>query len=108
MYNNQCITGIRYSRDNWFTCVDIDVCVDEILSQMAKSVYAILCDIAGFGHRSCTPDDHEVAYLSNISTYALIEAYKELKARVVISRDCKEHSSCLIGHNAHCYNEEKA
>ncbi len=100
------ITGLRYSRDNWFTCVDTAVLADKELSQSAKIIFAVLCMLAGFGHRSCEPDDETVPDITGISADTLRSAYQELEDRGVIARDGKV--IYLIGHNASCYSEEGA
>ena len=104
--NSQTITGLRSSKDNWFTCVDIEVLSDGTLSLEAKLVFTILCMIAGFGYRSCEPSDEEVADLAGVSVRTLYRAYYELENRGVISRN--EWTVSLIGHNAPCYSEEDA
>ena len=104
--NKQTITGLRSSKDNWFTCVDTEVLGDTVLSPEAKLVFSLLCMISGFGCRSCTPDDKEVADMANISVRALYRAYYELEARSLICRSGKLIQ--LIGHNAPCYSEEDA
>ena len=100
------ITGLRHSSDNWFTCVDTVVLADKELSQPAKMIFAVLCMVAGFGHRSCEPDDENAAELASVTVDTLRSAYQELEARGVIARDGKV--IYLIGHNASCYSEEDA
>ena len=100
------ITGLRYSRDNWFTCVDTAVLADKELSQSAKIIFAALCMLAGFGHRSCEPDDETIPDITGISVDTLRSVYQELEARGVIVREGKV--IYLIGHNAPCYSEEDA
>ena len=100
------ITGLRYSRDNWFTCVDTAVLADKELSQSAKIIFAVLCMLAGFGHRSCKPDDETIPEITGISADTLRSAYQELEARGVITRNGKV--IYIIGHNAPCYSEEDA
>ena len=104
--NNQDVTGLRYSSDNWFTCIDTVVMTDKKLAPTAKCVFAVLCAIAGFGYRSCEPSDEEVADLAGVSVRTLYRAYYELENRGVISRN--EWTVSLIGHNAPCYSEEDA
>lgn len=113
--NNQGKIGLRSSRDNWFTCVDTVVLMDKELSQTAKLVFMVLCAIAGFGSRSCSPSNEEVADVADVSVRTVIRAYRELEARGVITResrfdDGQQVSSCtfIIGHNAPCYGEEDA
>ena len=100
------ITGLRYSSDNWFTCVDTVVLVDCELSHTAKCIFAVLCMIAGFGHRSCSPSDDYVSVTARVPVSTVLNAYQELEARGVIVRDGKV--IYLIGHNAPCYREEDA
>ena len=104
--NGQELTGLRYSSDNWFTCVDTVVMTDKYLSPIAKYVFAVLCAIAGFGCRSCSPSDEEVADLAGVAVRTVLRAYDELAARGVISRT--ESNIWLIGHHASCYGEEDA
>ena len=108
MNNNshQTITGLRYSRDNWFTCVDTVVMLDEELYAEAKYLFAVLCAIAGFGHRSCVPDNETIAGLMDVPEGMLKPLYDNLEARGVIMRD-DEGVIHLIGHNAPCYSEEE-
>ena len=113
--SNKGVTGLRYSRDNWFTCVDTVVLMDKELSQTAKLVFMVLCAIAGFGSRSCSPSNEDVADVADVSISTLRRAYKELEARGVIEREARfedgqQISSCtfIIGHNAPCYGEENA
>ena len=98
------IAGIRYSRDNWFTCVDTVVLADKELSCTAKCILAILCMTAGFGHRSCSLSDEEAADIAGISIRTLHRAYRELEARGIIFRD--DNMIHIIGYNAPCYDEE--
>lgn len=70
--NNQEVTGLRYSSNNWFTCIDTVVMTDKELSLTAKSVFAVLCAIAGFRHRSCSPSDEEVADLAGVCVHTLL------------------------------------
>lgn len=100
------ITGLRYSHDNWFTCVDTAVLADKELSQSAKIIFAVLCMLAGFGYRSCEPDDQTVADLAGVEVSTLRSVYEELEARGVIAREGEIIR--LIGHNASCYYEEGA
>lgn len=100
------VTGLRYSRDNWFTCVDTAVLADKGLSQLAKIIFAVLCMLAGFGYRSCEPDDEEVANLAGVEVSTLRSMYEELGGRGVIAREGGLIQ--LIGHNASCYSEEGA
>lgn len=102
--NKQTITGLRCSKDNWFTCVDTEVLRDIALSLEAKLVFAILCSIAGFGCRSCRPNDWEVAASADVSVLMVQRAYEELEARGVIIFEGEVIR--LIGHNALCYREE--
>ena len=100
------ITGLRYSRDNWFTCIDTAVLTDKYLSTSAKQVFFVLCMIAGFGHRSCSPSDDQVADITCNSLDRLQHFYEELEERGVIIREGK--TIHLVGHNASCYDEEDA
>lgn len=106
MMHNEGIIGLRYSRDNWFTCVDTAVLTDEELSSLSKYIFTELCVLAGFGHRSCEPDDEKLADLAGVSVNTLLRMYKELEARGVIAREGEVIR--LIGHNASCYSEEGA
>ena len=101
---NKTITGLRCDKDNWFTCIDIEVLSDDYLLASEKLVYAVLCVIAGFGSRTCSPKAEEVAEISGFSVRTVFRAYKELEARGVIFRDGDVIR--LIGHNAPCYSEE--
>lgn len=103
----QTITGLRYSKDNWFTCIDTVVLTDTELSVKARCVYAVLCAMAGFGNRSCEDTAMVAANLAGLSVQVVQQAYRELESRGVISRDAEGIS--LIGHNALCYgfNEEE-
>ena len=96
--------GLRCSKDNWFTCVDIEVLSDDYLLASEKLVYAVLCVTAGFGSRTCSCSIDEVAEISGYSARTVRRAYKELEARGVIAREGEEIR--LIGHNAPCYSEE--
>lgn len=102
--NSQIISGLRSSEDNWPTYVDTEVLSDETLSPEAKLVFSLLCMIAGFGHRSCTPYDEVVAEMADMSVRALYRAYYELETKGLICRS--GYLIQLIGHNAPCYNEE--
>lgn len=105
--SNKRITGLRYSRDNWFTCVDTIVMLDCDLSHTAKIIFAVLCVLAGFGHRSCSPSsDDYVSIIAHVPVSAVLKAYQELEDRGVIARD--GNVIYLIGHNASCYSEEDA
>lgn len=101
----QTITGLRYSKDNWFTCIDTVVLTDTELSIKARCVYAVLCAIAGFGYRSCKARANEVADLVGVSVQVIQQAYRELESRGVMFRDAEGIG--LIGHNAPCYSEEE-
>ena len=98
------IEGIRYSRDNWFTCIDTVVLADKELSYTAKCVFAVLCMVAGFGHRSCSLSDEEASDVAGISIRTLHRAYRELEARGIILR--YGNTIHIIGYNAPCYDEE--
>lgn len=98
------ITGLRYSSDNWFTCVDKAVLLDDKLSLSAKFIFAVLCMMAGFGHRSFSAADFFVADMASVPVSAVLEAYQKLEARGVIAREGEV--IYLIGHNAPCYSEE--
>lgn len=102
--SKQKIIGLRYSRDNWFTCVDTAVLADKNISPIAKCVFAVLCMSAGFGHRSLTPNDEEIAELSGISLQTLHKAYRELESRSLIFP--YDGRIIINGHNAACYCEE--
>lgn len=101
---NQTITGLRYRKDNWFACIDIDVLCDDYLLPSEKLIYSVLCMIAGFGYRTCSPKAEEVAEISGFSVRTVFRAYKELEARGVIFRE--GDAIRLIGYNAPCYGEE--
>ena len=105
MSNNPKVSGLRNSRDNWFTCVDTAVITDKYLSLSAKNVFFALCVIAGFGYRSCSPSDEEVAEITCESLQRLHVFYEELEDRGVIVRDGEVIH--IIGHNAPCYREEE-
>ena len=102
--NNHGRIGLRSSKDNWFTCVDTAVLMDGMLSTSAKQVFFILCAIAGFGSRSCSPANNEVAQAAFTSEERLLRMYEELEDRGVIIRDGK--TIYIIGHNAPCYEED--
>lgn len=104
MKNNE-ITGLRYSKDNWFTCIDTEVLTDRELSSPARFVFSILCIIAGLGYRECSPGVEEISEVTELSVNTVQRMYKELEARGVISRD--KDVIRLIGHNAPCYSEEE-
>ncbi len=104
--SNKGITGLRYSRDNWFTCIDKAVLTDKYLSTSAKQVFFTLCMIAGFGYRSCSPSDEEVVGITCNSVERLHHFYDELEDRGLIVREGE--TIHLIGHNAPCYDEEDA
>lgn len=101
----QKIKGLRYSNDNWFTCVDTAVLADKEISPTAKCVFAVLCMSAGFGHRSLNPNDEEIAELSGISVRTLHRAYRELESRSLIFP--YDGRIIINGHNAACYCEEE-
>ena len=103
---SQTITGLRYSKDNWFTCVDIQVLGDKELLPSEKLIFSVLCMIAGFGYRTCSPSIEEVANISGFSVRTVRRVYKELEARGIIAREGDVIR--LIGHNAPCYDEEEA
>lgn len=98
--------GLRCSKDNWFTCIDIEVLGDDYLLASEKLIYVVLCVTAGFGSRTCSPEVEEVAEISGYSARTVRRAYKELEARGVIAREGEEIR--LIGHNAPCYSEEES
>lgn len=98
--------GLRCSKDNWFTCIDTAVLSDEYLLPSEKLVYSVLCMIAGFGHRTCSPSIEEVADITGYSVRTVHRAYKELDARGIIAQEGEVIR--LIGHNAQCYGEEDA
>lgn len=98
------ITGLRCDKDNWFTCIDIEVLSDDYLLPVEKFIFAVLCMTAGFGSRTCSLKAEEVAKISGCSTRTVRRAYRELEARGVIAREGEEIH--LIGHNAPCYSEE--
>ncbi len=107
--------GLRSSRDNWFTCVDTVVLMDKELSPIAKYVFTVLCMLAGFGSRSCSPSNEELAGITGLSKRTVIYSVKELEARGVIEREARFDDSqqvssrtFIIGHNAPCYGEEDA
>lgn len=104
--NNKIITGLRCSKDNWFTCIDIEVLCDEYLLPSEKLIFSVLCMIAGFGYRTCSPKVEEVAEISGFSVRTVRRVYKELEARGVIVREGDVIR--LIGHNAPCYSEEES
>ena len=104
--SSQTITGLRYDRDNWFTCIDIAVMCDEYLLPSEKLIFSVLCMIAGFGYRTCSPSIEEVADISGFSARTVRRVYKELEARGVIEREGE--AIRLIGHNAPCYSEEES
>ena len=106
MMSNQAITELRYSRDNWFTCVDTAVLADKELSHTAKCIFAVLCMLAGFGHRSCSPSDEYISVTARVPVSTVLEAYQELEARGVIASE--GNVIYIIGHNASCYREEGA
>lgn len=101
---NSQTTGLRYSRDNWFTCVDSKVMCDEYLLPSEKLVFFVLCMIAGFGYRTCSPSIEEVADIAGLSVRTVRRVYRELESRGVIEREGEVIR--LIGHNAACYSEE--
>lgn len=103
---NETKAGLRCSKDNWFTCVDIEVLGDDYLLASEKLIYAVLCVTAGFGSRTCSPEVEEVAEISGYSARTVRRAYKELEARGVIAREGE--AIRLIGHNAPCYSEEES
>lgn len=105
MMNNKKITGLRYSKDNWFTCIDTEVLTDRQLSSTAKLVFSVLCIIAGFGYRECSPGVDEVADIADVSVRTVQRVYRELEARGIIIREGEIIR--LIGHNAACYSEEE-
>ena len=86
MMDNQ-VTGLRYSKDNWFTCVDSEVLGDTYLLPSEKLIFSVLCMIAGFGYRTCSPSIEEVADISGFSARTVRRVYKELEARGVIERE---------------------
>lgn len=98
--------GLRCSKDNWFTCVDIKVLGDDYLLSSEKLIYAVLCVTAGFGSRTCSCSIDEVAEISGYSARTVRRAYRELEARGVIAREGE--AIRLIGHNATCYSEEES
>ena len=102
--SNKKITGLRYSRDNWFTCVDTAVLADKNVSPIAKCVFAVLCMSAGFGHRSLTPNNEEIAELSGISLQTLYKAYCELASQSLIFP--YDGRIIINGYNAACYCEK--
>ena len=102
--SNKKITGLRYSRDNWFTCVDTAVLADKNISLTAKCVFTVLCMSAGFGRRSLIPNDEEVAELAGISVRTLRNAYRELESQSLIFP--YDGRIIINGHNAACYCEE--
>ena len=104
--SSQTITGLRYSKDNWFTCVDSVVLSDLSLLPSEKVVFSVLCMIAGFGYRTCSPNIEEVADISGFSVRTVRRVYKELEARGLIAREGEVIR--LIGHKALCYREEEA
>ena len=103
---NKTITGLRCDKDNWFTCIDIEVLSDDYLLPSEKLIYAVLCMTAGFGYRTCSCSIEEVAEISGYSARTVRRAYRELEARGVIAREGEEIR--LIGHNAPCYSEEES
>ena len=102
--SNKSITGLRYSRDNWFTCIDTAVLTDKFLSTSAKQVFYVLCMLAGFGSRSCSPTAEQVADITCNTLQKLHLYYEELQDRGVIA--IEEGTIYIIGHNAPCYEED--
>lgn len=109
------IIALQDCRDNWFTCIDNKVLRDRKLTFRAKYIFSVLCMIAGFGHRSCSPSNKEVADIVGVSERTIIRAYKELEARGVITREARINENgqgksitYLIGCDAPCYSEEDA
>ena len=103
---NKQVTGLRYSKDNWFTCVDTDVLMDLHLSGQEKLVFSVLCMFAGLGYREVLhPDIRLVACASDLSVSAVQRIYRDLENKGVIIRD--KNMIHLIGHNAPCYGEEE-
>ncbi|MBR1658128.1 MAG: hypothetical protein IJ697_06655 [Synergistaceae bacterium] len=102
---NQKVTGLRYSKDNWFTCIDTVVLTDKYLSTNAKNVFFALCMLAGFGYRSCSPSTEQVADITCNSVNKVLWLYQELENRGLIVRE--GDTIHLIGYNAPCYNEDE-
>lgn len=99
--SNQSMIITRSVRDNWETCVDTVVLKDEKLSITARGVFALLCVIAGWGHRSCSPSLQEVAKLAGLSESTTASTLKRLEARGVI--EYEDEVIYLIGSDAACY-----
>ena len=82
------VIGITRDRtDFWFTCVDSDVIANKELSLMAKYIFSVLCMIAGFGHRSCSPSNQEIANIAGFSESTITRAIEELEAKGAIIRE---------------------
>ncbi|MBQ7544898.1 MAG: helix-turn-helix domain-containing protein [Synergistaceae bacterium] len=107
------VIGITRNRtDFWFTCVDSEVIGNKELSLMARYIFSVLCMIAGFGHRSCSPSNQEIAQISGFSERTVIRACKELEARGAIIRETRfsedgKQVSCIT-HLVGCPSEEEA
>ncbi|MBQ7155497.1 MAG: helix-turn-helix domain-containing protein [Synergistaceae bacterium] len=107
------VIGITRDRsDFWFTCVDSDVIGDEELSITAKYIFSVLCMLAGFGHRSCSPSNETLATAARVSASTVKRAIKELEARGAIIREPGfspdgQQISCIT-HLIGCPSEEEA
>ena len=109
---NEVIGITRDRTDFWFTCVDSDVIGDKGLSSVAKYIFTVLCMIAGFGHRSCSPSNQELAEIAGFSERTIMRAIKELEARGAIIREPRFSSdgqqiSCIT-HLVGCSSKEEA
>ena len=96
------ITGVRYSRDYWFVCVDTVVLLDEELSRTEKMVFTVLCEQAGLGSRLCKDDVEPVADILGIPVKVVRKSVSKLEAKGIIERF--EGYIYLVGHNAPCYS----
>lgn len=110
--SNEVIGITRDRSDFWFTCVDSNVIRDEELSITAKYIFSVLCMLAGFGHRSCSPSNETVAEAAGISISTLRRGYKELEARGAIIREPGfspdgQQISCIT-HLVGCPSKEEA
>ena len=85
--NYEVIEITRDSGDFWFTCVDSDVIANKELSLMAKYIFSVLCMIAGFGHRSCSPSNKKIAQIAGFSESTIANAIEELEAKGAIIRE---------------------
>ena len=87
MQDEATISITRNKNDFWFTCVDSDVIANQELSLMARYIFSVLCMIAGFGHRSCSPSNQEIAKIAGFSERTITRAIKELEAKGAIIRE---------------------